>query len=209
MGTIADHSGPDPLAVLLESLVASRPDGLEQGLVALDLAKGRPWLQPEAWNAAIQTAPEPRRLGESPDRQDRSVVPRLVGQAPPPTAAQGEATVPLGPAVNTAALAAAPGSPWRALDPIPGNSSTLPCRLWLYDHTGTGVTSTAALPALETVVVTHGWQGSAIANSSKVQMLLFDWGPASIDYKPSGVAPYGAACRVKSVASWAKNSCKP
>ncbi len=59
MRTIADHSERDPLAVLLESLVASRPDGLEPGLVALDLVSGRPWLVGQAppararrpWNA--------------------------------------------------------------------------------------------------------------------------------------------------------------
>ena len=223
MRTIADQNGPDPLAVLLDSLVASRPDGLEPGLVALDLITGLPWLQPEAWNAAVPTAPELRRRGESPDRQDYSVVPRLVGQAPP--SAQGEATVPLEPAMNRAALAPAPGSPWRVLDPIPGSSSTPLCRLWIYDPTGTGVNRTADLPALETVVLTHGWQGSdsttppsdptgfgaaftvmasAIANAGKVQVLLIDWGPASIDYRPADLAPTGAAGRVTSVASWAK-----
>ena len=230
MRTIADHSGRDPLAVLLDSLVASRPDGLEPGLVALDLAPGRSWLQPEASNAAVQTAPEPQRLGESPDRQDRSVVPRLIRQAPPPPATQGEATVPLEPAINRAALTAAPGSPWRVLEAVPGSSTTPLRRLWLYDPTGTGVNNTAALPALETVVVTHGWRGqgvgkapddptgfgaaftamaSAIAIPGKVQVLFQDWGVESIDPSPAGVAPYNAAGRVQAVATWASQQLQP
>ncbi len=230
MGIPSDLCRRDPLAVPFDTLVASGPDGLEQNLSAPGCAAGPPRLQAEPWNAAARTPGELRRPDASADLQDPGLAPSPIRQAPaalPPLPPQPRSA---GSALTGTAIAGVAVGVWRALDPIAGSSTTPLRRLWLYDPSGSGATSTAALAALDTVVVTHGWRGSgvstapgdptgfgasftamasAIANPGKVQVLFLDWGPESIDPTPSGLAPYGAAGRVKAVANWASQQLQP
>ncbi len=225
MTTTSDLSGPHPLALLFDSLVASRPDGLEG---ALGAATGRPWPLPQAWSAAAQTPPELRRQDGAPDHLELNAVTRPSLNPAEALPAQPQSPPTAAPVVTGVAGVAV--GVWRALDPIAGSSTTPSRRLWLYDPSGTGATSMAGLPALDTVVVTHGWRGSgvstapsdptgfgtaftamasAISNPGKVQVLFLDWGPESIDPSPAGLAPYNAAGRVKAVASWASQQLQP
>ncbi len=251
MTTTAHPHTADPLGWLLESSVARSDDPLT-GFDALTSGSrtGSPLSLQEPWNAAVQGPTEGRRQAGQPDpqplRQPGNASVHGAGALPPtlePSTTkgakdpvQGNQTLNGGtlsaPALTNAALAAAatPASGWRLLEPIPGSSNTPLRRLWLYDPNGTGPTSMAALPALDTEVVTHGWLGSgvttapsdptgfgptftamasAIARSDQVQVLFLDWGQEATDPNPPGLAPYGAAGNIKPLARWAAEQLRP
>ena len=245
MTTTAHPNAADPLGWLIESSVARSSDALT-GFVALTSASrsGSLLNLPEPWNVAVEGTPELRRGEGRPELRP----PHPAGDPPvdgagglPPTSeapttkgargtvegnqALNGVTVPA-PALTSAGLAAAAttASGWRALEPLPGSSSSPVRRLWLYDPSGQGPTSTASLAALDTVVATHGWRGSgvttapsdpsgfgpnftamasALAIPGRVQVLFLDWGEEAIDPNPPGLAPYNAAGRVQAVATWA------
>lgn len=137
--------------------------------------------------------------------------------APEQAPRRASAAAPQGPATSLGAQATTTG--WLLL---PGAGTTPTPRLWQWINAGQ---NSGLQNDRSTLVITHGWLGSGVtrapadpsgfnpaftalaqaAAAAGQQVLFLDWGQQAMDPSPSGLAPYNAAGRIQSVATWARD----